>query len=75
MSDFHILWTSQDGSVTVAPGRRGPVVDVTGAGDAFAAGLLAAWTAGAPAAVALNRAGELGATAVALVDARPPGPG
>jgi ribokinase len=69
------VWASRDGSVTVAPGRRGPVVDVTGAGDAFAAGLLVAWTAGAPAAVALNRAGELGATAVALVGARPPGPG
>ncbi|MFY1633110.1 carbohydrate kinase family protein [Solwaraspora sp. WMMB335] len=47
------------------------VIDPTGAGDAFAAGLLAAWVAGADPAAALAAAGRLGATAVGLIGARP----
>ncbi|WP_326554617.1 carbohydrate kinase family protein [Micromonospora sp. NBC_01813] len=57
-----------------------PVVDPTGAGDAFAAGLLAAWLAAAPGAAAgpdpadaLAHAVRAGAAAVGLVGARPTG--
>ena len=43
-------------AVCVAPARRVAVVDRPGAGDAFAAGLLAAWLAGATPTAALSRA-------------------
>ncbi|GIG86787.1 ribokinase [Plantactinospora endophytica] len=66
------VWAGPDGEVVSAPARRVPVRDVTGAGDAFAAGLLAAWTAGAAPAEALDRAAELGAAAVGILGARPP---
>ena len=46
-------------------------MDVTGAGDAFAAGLLTAWLAGATPTAALSRATDLGALAVSTVGARP----
>jgi ribokinase len=49
-----------------------PVIDPTGAGDAFAAGLLAAWCGGAGRAAALSAGAALGATAVSRVGARPP---
>ncbi|MGX7670895.1 carbohydrate kinase family protein [Plantactinospora sp. DSM 117369] len=65
------VWAERGGEVVSAPARRVPVRDVTGAGDAFAAGLLAAWVAGAPAAEALDRAAELGAAAVGTLGARP----
>lgn len=48
-----------------------PVVDATGAGDAFAAGLLAAWTGGASSSEALAAGAALGAAAVGRVGARP----
>jgi sugar/nucleoside kinase (ribokinase family) len=48
------------------------VVDPTGAGDAFAAGLLAAWLAGADPAGALAAGVRLGAEAVTALGARPP---
>ncbi|MEV4760207.1 PfkB family carbohydrate kinase [Micromonospora sp. NPDC049559] len=69
------IWAIRDGEALSVPARPTPVVDVTGAGDAFAAGLLAAWVAGAGPAGALERATELGAQAVAQVGARPPAPG
>ena len=56
------------------PRHRPPavaVVDPTGAGDAFAAGLLAARLAGGDAAYCLAAASAAGARAVALVGARP----
>ncbi|MEV0327230.1 PfkB family carbohydrate kinase [Micromonospora echinospora] len=65
------VWAGPDGAVTTAPARQVAVVDVTGAGDAFAAGLLAEWLAGATPTVALARAGELGARAVGGIGARP----
>ena len=48
------------------------VTEPTGAGDAFAAGLLAAWCAGADPAAALSAGAALGAAAVSRVGARPP---
>ncbi|AVT37576.1 carbohydrate kinase family protein [Plantactinospora sp. BB1] len=65
------VWAERGGAVVSAPARRVPVRDVTGAGDAFAAGLLAAWVGGAGAAEALDRAAELGAAAVGILGARP----
>jgi sugar/nucleoside kinase (ribokinase family) len=47
------------------------VVDPTGAGDAFAAGLLSAWLAGADPAAALAAGARLGAEAVQVIGARP----
>lgn len=65
------VWVDREATVAVAPARRVAVVDVTGAGDAFAAGLLAAWLDGAGPEGALARAGDLGALAVSQVGARP----
>ncbi|MEH0842069.1 PfkB family carbohydrate kinase [Micromonospora sp. CPCC 205711] len=67
------IWVDRSATVGVAPRRRVAVVDVTGAGDAFAAGLLTAWVAGADPRAALTRAGDLGALAVSTVGARPAG--
>ncbi|MEV0152385.1 carbohydrate kinase family protein [Micromonospora sp. NPDC050686] len=65
------LWVDRSGPVVTAEARRVVAVDVTGAGDAFAAGLLTAWLAGADRRTALDRAGDLGALAVTTVGARP----
>ncbi|MGC4878839.1 carbohydrate kinase family protein [Micromonospora sp. DT43] len=65
------VWVDRTSPVCVAPARRVAVVDVTGAGDAFAAGLLTAWLAGATPTAALNRATDLGALAVSTAGARP----
>jgi ribokinase len=65
------VWAARNGpvwSVTAAPV---PVKDVTGAGDAFAAGLLAAWSSGAEPADALAAGAALGAEAVGRIGARP----
>ncbi|GIE80365.1 ribokinase [Actinoplanes philippinensis] len=48
-----------------------PVKDPTGAGDAFAAGLIAAWRAGAGPSDALRAGAALGARAVSRIGARP----
>ncbi|WP_422770681.1 carbohydrate kinase family protein [Plantactinospora sp. WMMC1484] len=66
------VWAAPGGAVISTPARRVRVRDVTGAGDAFAAGLLAAWVAGAGPTEALDRAAELGTEAVGVVGARPP---
>jgi len=55
---------------SVTPGRV-PMKDPTGAGDAFAAGLLAAWCAGAGPDEALAAGARLGAAAVGRIGARP----
>lgn len=65
------LWTDGDEVVRVAA-EPAELVDSTGAGDAFAAGLLAARTAGAAPREALVAASRLAATAVATTGARPP---
>jgi ribokinase len=65
------LWTDGDLLVRVAA-EPAQLVDSTGAGDAFAAGLLAARTAGAEPREALAAACRLAAAAVATTGARPP---
>ena len=65
------VWAARDGVLRSVAGVRVPAIDPTGAGDAFAAGLLTAWCAGADAAAALAAGAELGARAVQQVGARP----
>jgi sugar/nucleoside kinase (ribokinase family) len=65
------LWYGRDSVVRVASGTRVPMLDPTGAGDAFAAGLLAAWSGGAEPEAALAAGAALGAAAVAKIGARP----
>jgi len=65
------VWASHHGPVVSAPAEPAEVVDPTGAGDAFAAGLLAAWLAGAGPAEALRAGALFGARAVAVVGGRP----
>lgn len=60
------------GGVARVPIEPVPEVDATGAGDAFAAGLLAAWTDGADPDEALREGCRAGAHAVAVIGARPP---
>jgi sugar/nucleoside kinase (ribokinase family) len=63
----------RDGSAVVSvPAPAVTVVDSTGAGDAFAAGVLAAFAAGAAADHALEFAHALAASACAITGARPP---
>ena len=64
-------WAGRDGLVHSVTPDRLPMIDPTGAGDAFAAGLLAAWCAGADPADALAAGAALGAAAVARIGARP----
>jgi ribokinase len=64
-------WAARGGTVHSVPGRRVPVVDPTGAGDAFAAGLLGAWVRGAGPDDALAAGTELGAAAVGRLGGRP----
>jgi ribokinase len=64
-------WAARDGAVVAAAPDRVPMKDPTGAGDAFAAGLLAAWCGGASPADALTAGARLGAAAVARIGARP----
>ncbi|MGI8880909.1 MAG: carbohydrate kinase family protein [Jatrophihabitans sp.] len=61
------------GAVYDVPGVAASVRDSTGAGDAFAAGLLAALRAGADLATAVTQAHRLGAVAVSQLGARPLG--
>ena len=63
-------WLITDRVVQVDP-AAGRVVDTTGAGDAFTAGFLAAWTAGQSPETAANRASVLAARAVAQRGGQP----
>ncbi|MEU4420363.1 PfkB family carbohydrate kinase [Actinoplanes sp. NPDC024001] len=64
-------WSGRDGVVASWASARVPVKDPTGAGDAFAAGLLAAWCSGNGPEAALAAGAALGAAAVARIGARP----
>jgi sugar/nucleoside kinase (ribokinase family) len=65
------VWTTAGEPHVQVPAEPASVVDVTGAGDAFAAGFLAAWCAGADPAEALRSGARLGARAVSKSGARP----
>lgn len=65
------VWRSRDGVSRSITGVRVPSIDPTGAGDAFAAGLLKAWLSGAGPEAALVAGAALGAAAVQTVGARP----
>ena len=65
------LWCGRESAVRLGATGRVPMKDPTGAGDAFAAGLLAAWTSGAGPLAALQAGAALGAAAVAKIGARP----
>ena len=69
------LWAAPDRTVVRGATVPATVIDPTGAGDAFAAGLLASWLAGAGPAGALAAGARLGAAAVGTVGARPAIPG
>jgi ribokinase len=64
------VWTGPAGTWRV-PAVTARMVDPTGAGDAFAAGVLAAWLAGAVPTAALAAGADLGAQAVTQIGARP----
>jgi len=63
-------WLDRAGKVEV-PGRTTEVVDTTGAGDAFDAGVLVAWTGGASPAEALDAGVAAGTRAVGAAGAWP----
>jgi ribokinase len=65
------LWTDGHDVVWADAPQAEHVVDAAGAGDAFAAGWLAAWRGGADPAAALTAGCALGARAVARAGARP----
>jgi sugar/nucleoside kinase (ribokinase family) len=66
------IWASATDLVRV-PAAPATVVDVTGAGDAFAAGALAAWLSGAQPSEVLKAGAVLAAEAVSRPGARPTG--
>lgn len=65
------VWADREGALIHAPAERVDPVDATGAGDAFAAGLLAAWLGGAGPAAALREGTRVGTEAVTRPGARP----
>jgi sugar/nucleoside kinase (ribokinase family) len=65
------VW-ARGGEIRTVPAVSAEVADTTGAGDAFAAGLLAARLAGADVDTSLAAAVRLGAVAVGLIGGRPP---
>jgi sugar/nucleoside kinase (ribokinase family) len=75
LGDAGAVWADRSGAVVTVPAEPPErVVDPTGAGDAFAAGLLGAWLGGASGESALRAGALLGARAVALAGARPSHP-
>ena len=65
------IWCAGGRVVASSAAPPVPVIDPTGAGDAFAAGLLTAWCSGADPAEALAAGTSLGAEAVRRIGARP----
>lgn len=65
------VWAARGCPPITVPAERTGAVDSTGAGDAFAAGFLAAWVAHGDPEAALRAGVHLGARAVATVGARP----
>jgi sugar/nucleoside kinase (ribokinase family) len=65
------VWRGRDGMRRSVTGVRVPMVDPTGAGDAFAAGLLQAWCSGADPEVALEAGAARGSAAVGRIGGRP----
>jgi sugar/nucleoside kinase (ribokinase family) len=65
------VWASRDEPPHVEAAVPATVVDPTGAGDSFAAGLLTAWLNAATRVEALRAGTRLGAEAVALLGGRP----
>ena len=65
------LLRSRDGSAASVAAVPVDVVDTTGAGDSFAAGLLPAWRSGGGWAAALDAGARLAARCVTQVGARP----
>jgi ribokinase len=66
------VWADAGQTPVSAPAEPASVVDTTGAGDAFAAGLLASWLAGGSPAAALAAGAAVAARAVGTVGGRPP---
>ncbi|HEX8627531.1 MAG TPA: PfkB family carbohydrate kinase [Catenuloplanes sp.] len=66
------VWAQPDGGLVAVPAEPADAVDATGAGDAFAAGVLVAWLAGRPPQEALRAGAAAGALAVSRLGARPP---
>ena len=70
------VWCDGNTVLHHAEAPAAPVVDSTGAGDAFAAGLVSAWVDGSPPGAALRHGCELGSMSVTMVGGRPgPSPG
>ncbi len=65
------VWHGDDGVLRSGTSVRVPMKDPTGAGDAFAAGLLDAWCSGLSPDEALKAGAALGAAAVSRVGGRP----
>lgn len=65
------LLASRDGERCRVPAPAVRVVDTTGAGDAFCAAFLAAWSAGEPLEACARRGVDAGASAATRVGARP----
>jgi ribokinase len=66
------VWATAAAVPVHVPAIPAPMVDPTGAGDAFAAGVLGAWLSGRTRIDALLAGAEAGARAVSLVGGRPP---
>ncbi|MEU7902101.1 PfkB family carbohydrate kinase [Actinoplanes sp. NPDC049118] len=65
------VWGGRDGVMRSIAAAHVPALDPTGAGDAFAAGLLTSWCSGAEPDAALAAGAALGAAAVQILGARP----
>jgi sugar/nucleoside kinase (ribokinase family) len=66
------LVVARTGDHLVVPARTAPIVDSTGAGDAFTGGFLATWRSGGDLRTSVARGVAAGARAVAHAGARPP---